>query len=208
MEGDTFQDGLRRKDMNTHQRYNPELGHMEGHHQVFQDIPETALTKTGLIIIKNYLGGQNYQWPSHENNLRHYTRDDLEDLSSWKKGKGGIRDKRDYQEFMAQFDTILNDLILNGYMDHEDEANIYLLNSLSTNLRRLVSWKLEKQIDKIRERDGGFPTPPFYAKSSEELTDRRPNNMIRNFGIKANKVISENKTRKETPLRHKQNNKI
>ncbi|CAH7687827.1 hypothetical protein PPACK8108_LOCUS22672 [Phakopsora pachyrhizi] len=118
MEGDTFQDGLRRKDMNTHQRYNPELGHMEGHHQ---------------------------------------------DLSSWKKGKGGIRDKRDYQEFMAQFDTILNDLILNGYMDHEDEANIYLLNSLSTNLRRLVSWKLEKQIDKIRERDGGFPTPPFYA---------------------------------------------
>ncbi|CAH7671104.1 hypothetical protein PPACK8108_LOCUS5866 [Phakopsora pachyrhizi] len=170
-------------------------------------------------IINNYLGGQNYQWSSHENNLRYYTRDDLEDLSAWKKGKGGIRDRRDYQEFMAHFDTILNDLIFNGYMEHEDEANIYPLNSLSTNLRRLVSWKLEKRIDKIRQRDGGFPTPPLYGvksfiekefefmekldtshgkKNSEELMERRSNNMIGNFGIKSNKVVSANETRKET----------
>ncbi|CAH7689791.1 expressed protein, partial [Phakopsora pachyrhizi] len=63
-----------------------------------------------------------------EDTLRRYTKDDLVDLSIRKSEQGGIKDKQDYKEFMAEFNTILKYLTRNGYINHEDEAKDLLLN--------------------------------------------------------------------------------
>ncbi|CAH7684074.1 hypothetical protein PPACK8108_LOCUS18044 [Phakopsora pachyrhizi] len=137
--------------------------------------------------------------------LRRYTKDDLVDLS--------IRRK-----FMAEFNTILKYLTRNGYLHHEDEAKDLLLNSLSTDLRRLVSRELAKQGGLVRAKDGGYPTPPlstlkefieneveamrvldsgYGRKNIKAGRETRPREAIRTFGLKTSKVSSTDETEKK-----------
>ncbi|KAI8455399.1 hypothetical protein BY996DRAFT_6518736 [Phakopsora pachyrhizi] len=122
-----------------------------------------------------------------------------------------------YNDFIEDFNIILKDLIEDGKIIDEDEARDLLLNSLSTQLRRLISFKLIKQRNLQRYNNEEYLMPPIsiikilieneikfmkvldsarIPKSPKVGKSSRPWDIIITFGIKASKITSSNKTEK------------
>ncbi|CAH7682195.1 hypothetical protein PPACK8108_LOCUS14958 [Phakopsora pachyrhizi] len=158
-----------------------------------------------------------YTCHKNTNNFSKYTMEDLEALSAWTNEQGGIKDQQDYNDFIEDFNIILKYLIEDGQIIDEDEAGDLLLSSLSTQLRRLISFKLIKQRNLQRYNNGEYLMPPISiikiliekeikfmrmmdsgcAKKNPKVEkSSRPWDIIRTFGIKASKITSSNKTEK------------
>ncbi|KAI8457216.1 hypothetical protein BY996DRAFT_6474437 [Phakopsora pachyrhizi] len=158
-----------------------------------------------------------YTYDENTNHFSKYTMEDLEALSVWTKEQGGIKDQQDYNDFVEDFIIILKYLIEDGQIIDEDEAGDLLLNSLSTQLRKLISFKLIKQRNLQRYNNGEYLMPPISkikiliekeikfmrmmdsgcaTKNPKGGESSRPWDIIRTFGIKASKITSSNKTEK------------
>ncbi|KAI8460540.1 hypothetical protein BY996DRAFT_6409331 [Phakopsora pachyrhizi] len=141
--------------------------------------------------------------------------EDLEALSACTKEQGGIKNQQDYNDFIEDFKIILKYLIEDGQIIDEDEAGDLLLNSLSTQLRRLISFKLIKQRNLQRYNNGEYLMPPISiiniliekeikfmkmmdsgcaTKNPKVEKSSRPWDIIRKLGIKASNITSSNKT--------------
>ncbi|CAH7674130.1 hypothetical protein PPACK8108_LOCUS9030 [Phakopsora pachyrhizi] len=90
-----------------------------------------------------------YTCHKNTNQFSKYTMENLEALRAWTKEQGGIKDQKDYNDFIEDFNIILKYLIEDGQIIDEDEAGDLLLSLLSTQLRRFLLKR-----NQIHEDDG------------------------------------------------------